>query len=195
MDRGASDKDGVGPSLKVAGISRNQSPSSSLSFWVTKSVNFLKNKARVPSRSSSRRYNFDGMVVNNSVYCDSPECVEERMEAPANGSEVRENEEHGVECKSEKCGELNEEESGASSSSSDYLASEANLCDENCSSQDSSSPPLDWEMQKDNLPNCGGSEVSEEVEKPSSDNRKLTKQGSCISGSDFFWFFYCLFLQ
>ncbi|XP_057778046.1 rop guanine nucleotide exchange factor 7-like [Salvia miltiorrhiza] len=144
MDRALSDQD-----------TKLKQPSSTLAFWVSKSVKFLKSRAR----SSSTRYHFDGMVVNNSVYCDSPNYIEEKM--------LNENEKHTC----SKIGELkdlNEEESGESSSSSDFLASEANPCDENSSSEDSSSPPL----------NC------EEVERPHLDKRKLVKQGSCVSETE-----------
>ncbi|KAH6806258.1 RHO guanyl-nucleotide exchange factor 7 [Perilla frutescens var. frutescens] len=174
MDTAFSDQDEISPKLKQ--------PSSTLSFWVSKSVKFLKSKAKVPSRCSSKRYNFDGMIVNNSVYCDSPNHIEEKMEAFMNGSEMQEDGKHRIsedECnKVGKFKDLNEEESGESSSSSGFLASEVNLCDEHSSSVDSSSPTLNWEMQKDKLPNCGRSEDSEEVEKPNMDKRKLLKQGS-----------------
>ncbi|XP_042016078.1 rop guanine nucleotide exchange factor 7-like [Salvia splendens] len=122
-------------------------PSSALPHWVSKSVKFLKQKAT----NSSKRYHFDGMVVNNSVYCDS---IEEKME-------VLMNEEDENKCS--KVGEvkdLNEEESG---SSSEFLASEVSLCDENSSTEQSSSPSL---------------------KEPNLDKRKLVKQGSCVSESE-----------
>lgn len=76
-----------------------------------------------------------------------------------------------------KCGkvgelkDLNEEESG---SSSEFLASEVSLCDENSSTEQSSSPSL---------------------KEPHLDKRKLVKQGSCVSGYVLFsTTFYCLLL-
>ncbi|KAL1545560.1 Rop guanine nucleotide exchange factor 7 [Salvia divinorum] len=153
MDRALSDQDEF---LKQ--------PSSTLSFWVSKSVKFLKNKAT----SSRKRYHFDGMVVNNSVYCDSRDYMEEKMEVLMNESGVQEDEKRRTcEYKCSKVGELkdlNEEESG---SSSEFLASEVSLCDENSSSEHSSSPPL----------NCGR-------EEPHLDKRKLVKQGSSASESE-----------
>ncbi|KAG8376965.1 hypothetical protein BUALT_Bualt09G0119200 [Buddleja alternifolia] len=146
--------------LKPPAIPTSSNPSSSaLPFWVSKSVKFLKNKAKVPSRSSSKRFRFDGMVVNNSLYCASPDFLESKMEALVNSDS-----------------HILVEESGESSSSSDFLASEITLNDENSSSEDSSS--TNWPMPNDKLPDCIGSEVSEEVEEP---KRKLEKQGSSLS--------------
>lgn len=136
-------------------------PSSTLSFWVSKSVKFLKSKAKVPSRSSSKRYRFDGMMVNNSAYCDY---IEGEVEA----CELQEDDQkHGI-CKNEE-----DHSGGESSSSSDFLASEVALVDENSSSVESSPPPLNWAVK------------NEEFEKPHLDKRKLTKQGSsCVSETE-----------
>ncbi|KAL0309930.1 UNVERIFIED_CONTAM: Rop guanine nucleotide exchange factor 7 [Sesamum radiatum] len=166
--------------LKQPGLPRNSNPSSSFSLWVSKSVKFLKNKARVADRIGSKRFHFDGMVVNNSVYCASPNYLEDKMEALVN-----ENEKTGGVCENErKVGNftyLNEEGSGESSSSSDFLASEVTLNSENSSSEDSSSSPsMGWPMQKDKL----SSTVSEEVEKPHLDKRKLEKQESSLSETE-----------
>ncbi|KAL8526809.1 hypothetical protein ACS0TY_015870 [Phlomoides rotata] len=160
-------------------IPRNSNPTSAFSFWVSKSVKFLKNKARVPSRVSSKRYQFDGMVVNNSVYCDSPNYIAAKMEEMESESGVIEVAEMRA-SENEECGagefqELNEneEESGDSNLNSDFLASsEVTLNDENSSSEDSSSPHF------------SSFEVSEEVEKPHLDKRKLDKQGSCLSETE-----------
>ncbi|KAL0338255.1 UNVERIFIED_CONTAM: Rop guanine nucleotide exchange factor 7 [Sesamum angustifolium] len=167
-------------SLKQPGLPRNSNPSSSFSLWVSKSVKFLKNKARVADRIGSKRFHFDGIVVNNSVYCASPNYLEDKMEALVN-----ENEKTGGVCENErKVGNftyLNEEGSGESSSSSDFLASEVTLNSENSSSEDSSSSPsMGWPMQKDKL----SSTVSEEVEKHHLDKRKLEKQESSLSETE-----------
>ncbi|KAK3018972.1 hypothetical protein RJ639_003391 [Escallonia herrerae] len=75
-----------------------------------------------------------------------------------------------------------EEECRESSSSSDLLVSEATLNEEHSSSEDSSSPPsMGWSVQKDEVPHCATSAVSEDLEKPHSDKRKLEKQGSSLS--------------
>ncbi|KAK6120315.1 hypothetical protein DH2020_046006 [Rehmannia glutinosa] len=149
----------------------NNTPSSAFSFWVSKSVKFLKNKAKGPNISSKRFY-FDGMIVNNSVYCASPNFVEHKMDALANENEILGDEKKRA-CENEiKVGnfrDLNEEESGESSLSSDFLGSEVNLNDENSSSSQGSS-----------LSPSMGSEVSEEIEKPNLDKRKLDKQGSSL---------------
>ncbi|XP_022858099.1 rop guanine nucleotide exchange factor 7-like [Olea europaea var. sylvestris] len=75
--------------------------------------------------------------------------------------------------------DVNEEDS---SSTSDFLASEITRNNDNSSSVDSSSPPsMGWLMQKNEMPHCVKSDVSEEVEKLHLDNRKLEKQGSSLS--------------
>ncbi|KAL7136376.1 hypothetical protein ABFS83_10G025700 [Erythranthe nasuta] len=87
--------------------------SSAFPFWVSKSVNFLKNKSKFPNRfssSSSTRFRFDGMVVNNSLYyCPSP------------------NSPHPAEMATPLLNQLNfsiEEETAETSSISDFLSSE-----------------------------------------------------------------------
>lgn len=142
-------------------IPRNSNPTSALSLWVSKSVKFLKNKAKVPSRISSKRYHFDGMMVSNSVYCDSPNYIAAKMEALKSESEIIEASEN-EKCEAAKFPE-NEEESGDSN-----FNSEVTLNYENTSSEDSSSPQFN---------------SFEEVEKPHLDKRKLEKQGSCLSGA------------
>ncbi|KAI3447727.1 hypothetical protein Pfo_004392 [Paulownia fortunei] len=174
--------------LKQLITPRNSNPYSAFSLWVSKSVKFLKNRANVPSRISSKRFHFDGMVVNNFVYCASPSYLEAKMEALVNNNEVLEEEKEGSfenECKVGNLKDLNGGGSGESSSSSDFLASEITLNDENSSYEDSSSPPsTGWPMQKDKVPHCVSSEVSEEVDKPHLDKRKLEKLGPSLSESD-----------
>lgn len=152
--------------------------SDQFSLWVSKSANFLKNKAK----NSRRKFRFDAMLVNNSVYCASPNNLEEaEMEAPVN-------EDQGIcenELKSGHLSDLIEEESGESSSTSEFLASEVTLNCENSSSEDSSSSPsMGCPVRQDNVRHCSCSEVSDEVEKPHLDQRKLDKQGSSLSGTN-----------
>ncbi|KAL0333248.1 UNVERIFIED_CONTAM: Rop guanine nucleotide exchange factor 7 [Sesamum angustifolium] len=162
-------------------IPRNSNPSSAFSLWFSKSVKFLKNRATMPSKISSKRFDFDGMVVNNSVYCDSLSLPVAKMEALVTDSEVVEEENEG------SCENESEVGNGESSPSSDFLASEITLNDGNSSSEDSSSPPpMGWPMQKDKVPHCVGSEVSAKVDKPHSNKGKLEKQGSILSGPDSF---------
>ncbi|KAL2509600.1 Rop guanine nucleotide exchange factor 7 [Forsythia ovata] len=171
--------------LKQTTNSRNSNPFSTLSFWASKSVKILKYRAKVANGFSSKRFHFDGMVVNNSVYCASPSHLEATMEGLVMDSEVVEEGNVGFCGNGSKSGafvDLNEEESRESSSSSDFLASEITRNDDNSSSEDSSSPPsMGWLMQKNEMPYCVKSDVSEEVEKPHLDNRKLEKQGSSLS--------------
>ncbi|PIN01450.1 hypothetical protein CDL12_26039 [Handroanthus impetiginosus] len=188
MDRALSDREeSCDFSLKDARIPTNSNPSSGFSLWVSKSVKFLKKKAKVPRRMSSKRFTFDGIIVNNSVYCASPNFLEAKMEGLVNENEILEEGKDGV-CENEnkvKVSNLNEDESGESSSNSDLLASEVTLNCENSSSEDSSSSPsMGWPMQKHKLPCCGSSKVSEEVQKPNLDKRKLDKQRSSLSETE-----------
>lgn len=119
------------------------------------------------------------MVVNNSVYCASPCFLEAEMEGIVEENKVL----------PEEIGEgfvgVIEEECRESSSSSDFLVSEATVNEEHShsSSEDSSSPPsMSWPVQKPDLPHCSSSDVSQGGEKPHLDERKLVKQGSTLSG-------------
>ncbi|KAL0344506.1 UNVERIFIED_CONTAM: Rop guanine nucleotide exchange factor 7 [Sesamum radiatum] len=133
----------------------------------------------MPSTISSKRFDFDGMVVNNSVYCDSLSLPEAKMEELVTDSEVVEEENEG------SCENESEVGNGESSPNSDFLASEITLNDGNSSSEDSSSPPpMGWPMQKDKVPHGVGSEVSAKVDNLRSDKRKLEKQGSILSESE-----------
>ncbi|XP_022846622.1 rop guanine nucleotide exchange factor 7-like isoform X2 [Olea europaea var. sylvestris] len=171
--------------LKQTTSSRNSDPISTLSFWASKSIRILKNRAKVANGFSSKRFHFDGMVVNNSVYCASPSYLEAAMEGLVTDSEIVEQGNVGFSENRSKTGaflDLNEEEIRESSSSSDFLASEITRNDENSSSEDSSSPPsMGWLMQNNERPHRVKSDVSKEVEKPHLDNRKLEKQGSSLS--------------
>ncbi|XP_052175046.1 rop guanine nucleotide exchange factor 7-like [Diospyros lotus] len=120
-------------------------------------------------------------VVNNSVYCASP--------SPATEAKVETNRDL-EENKDEICthrfegfvGEI-EEEGRESSSSSDFLVSEATVNEEHShsSSEVSSSPPsMGWPVQKPELPHCARSAASEDSEKQHLDGRKLEKQGSSM---------------
>ncbi|PIN06113.1 hypothetical protein CDL12_21342 [Handroanthus impetiginosus] len=126
---------------------RNSNPSSAFSLWVSKSVKFLKKRAKVANGICSKRFHFNGMVVNNSVYCSSPIYLDAKMEALVDENEG----------KVANIMDLNEGESGESSLSSDFLCSEITLNDENSSSEDSSSPPLGKKMlekQESSLSEC-----------------------------------------
>ncbi|GER52297.1 Rop guanine nucleotide exchange factor [Striga asiatica] len=168
------------------------------SFWVSKSVRFLINKAKEQHNSASiynKRHHFDElMLFNNSVYCASPNFQEAQMAAAVeNGGEVSGEGKDGIFRESEgkfgnvaACSGEEEEESGESSLSSDFLATESNLnCEvENSSSEGSSSSPPSmacWAMGKEKLPFCDNSEVCEEIEEQHLDKRRLDKQSSSLS--------------
>ncbi|CAK9137622.1 unnamed protein product [Ilex paraguariensis] len=167
--------------------SNNPNPLTVLIVWVSKSLRRLYCNDRVSNGFCCKRVNFTGMVVNNSVYCASPCFLEAKMEGLVDKSE-------GMERKNEGLGENGhkieafvdfvEEECRESSSSSDFLASEATVNEEHSSSEVSSSPPsIRWPNQKHEVSHCSNSGPFEDVGKPKPhmDDRKLEKQGSSIS--------------
>ncbi|XP_051130950.1 rop guanine nucleotide exchange factor 7-like [Andrographis paniculata] len=167
--------------VKRPGVPINSNPSRAFSLWVSKSVKFLRNKARVPDRVCSKRFRFDGiMVVNNSLYCVTPNYIEAKMEALVNDNGVLDKEKR----KCPNVRDLIEEESEESSSSSEFLASEVTLNYDISSSDSSSSPSMFWPLHNSKIPRCESYLVSEEIEKPHSDRRKLEKQGSYHSETE-----------
>lgn len=178
--------------------SRKKNPFFLLKYWASKSLRNLHVRPKMSSGFGSERFHFNGMVVNNSAYCASPCSSEENMESLLEkregmgdkNDEIGNNDRVGV--------EVNAEESGESSSSSCFLASEITVNDEEQSStEDSSSPPsMVWPIKKDEQPHYASSHVSGDAEKPHSDSRKLEKQGSSLSGKiphcNFCFCFHCL---
>ncbi|CAK9184475.1 unnamed protein product [Ilex paraguariensis] len=170
--------------------SNNQNPFSLLAVRVSKSLRNLCRIAKVSNGFCCKKLHFTGMVVNNSVYCASPYFLETKMEGLVEKSEGME----GIievfdqsENKIETFVDVIEEECRQSSSSSDFLASEAKVNEEHSSSEDSSLPLLMyWPIQKCEVPHCAGSDVSEDVgkPKPNMDDRKLEKQGSSMSEAE-----------
>lgn len=159
------------PVLKPIG-SNNSNPFSVLTLWVAKSLKNMCSKAKDSN-------GFTGMIVNNSLYCASPYFLEAKMDGLSQGMDemkegfnVNDGFVDGVE---EDCRE--------SSSGSDFLASEATVNEEHSSSEGFSSPPsMRWPVHNTEIPHCSSSYVSEELEKPKLDNKKLEKQGSSFSG-------------
>lgn len=125
-----------------------------------KSFKNLYKKAKVSNKFSSKRFDFDGVVV----------FLDDKMEVLTEKSDGTEGK---VEC-------FVYEEGIESSLSSDFLVSEGTVNDEeHSSSEDScSTPSIVWHIKKNEVQHC---DVSEEVEKTHVDNRKLEKQGSCLS--------------
>lgn len=164
------------PLLKLRRNSNNPNPFSVFAYWVSKSLRSLYQRAKVSNGFCFTRLQFDGMLVNNSVYCGSPCSVGAKMES-------------GLEEKKDGSGgegfvDVIEEECRESSSSSDFLVSEATVNEEHShsSSEDSSSPPLmAWPVQKSDMPHSASPDISETVQKPHLDDRKLEKQGSSLS--------------
>ncbi|KAK4730549.1 hypothetical protein R3W88_023537 [Solanum pinnatisectum] len=147
--------------------SKNCTLFSVFKFQVCKSIKNLYKKSK---GFGSKRFDFDGVVVENSVFLD------DKMEVLTEKSD-------GAEGKVEFCEEndikiesfVYEEEVIESSLSSDFLVSERTVNDEeHSSSEDSCSPPsIVWHVQKN--------ASFEGMEQPHVDKRKLEKQGSCLS--------------
>ncbi|KAM3287793.1 hypothetical protein P3S67_021223 [Capsicum chacoense] len=157
-----------------------------LKFKVSKSFKNLYQKAKVSNGSGSKRFEFDGIVMTNSVYCGSPGFLDDKMEVLCVGREglmKGDCGENGGKIESLVC--LNEKIGGGgreSCSSSVFLVSEENVNKELSGSEDSCSPSsIAWHIQEDKVQHCADSAVSEEVEKAYVDKRKLEKQGSCLS--------------
>ncbi|KAA8518964.1 hypothetical protein F0562_016262 [Nyssa sinensis] len=168
-------------------ISNKLNPFSVLSFWVSKSLRSLYCKGKISNGFCFKRFQFDGMVVNNSVYCASPCFLESKVEGFVERREGMEEKKDGFGANGreiEAFANVIEAEGRQSSSSSDILALEATVNEEQAhsSSEDSSSPPsLGWPIQKTEGPHCTSSDVSEDIEKPHLDDRRLEKQGSSMS--------------
>lgn len=160
------------------------------SFWVSKYLRNLSCGRWFSNGFCVRRIRFSGMVVNNSVFCDSPGSVQgaAEMEGFEEKSENVEERENGFGEREGRVGtfeNLLEEEGRECSSSSDSLASEVTANEEqsHSSSEESSSPlPLDWSIQKQEVSHSLSSGDPDGTEKPHLDERKLEKQGSRISG-------------
>ncbi|KAJ8570866.1 hypothetical protein K7X08_037838 [Anisodus acutangulus] len=147
--------------------SKKENHFSVLKFKVSKSIKNLYKKAKDSKGFGSKRFDFDGIVMTNSIYCASPGFLDDKMEENAGKIE-------SLVCLSEEIGR-------ESSSSSCFLVSN----EEQSGSEDSCSPSsIAWHIQEDEVEqHCAKSDVSEEVEKPCyvDNKRKLEKQGSCLS--------------
>lgn len=172
--------------------SNNLNSFSLLGTWISKSLRNLYNKACFSNGIALERLEFTGMVVNNIVFCDSPQFFEEEK-AAMEGFIEKSNE--GVQEIRETFDEVQtfedfiEGKGRDSSSSSDFLTSETTGLEEQShisSEEESSSPPsMGWPIQKqltDYKKTCG---ATEEGERLHLDDRKLEKQGSSISGINF----------
>ncbi|XP_055808621.1 rop guanine nucleotide exchange factor 7-like [Solanum dulcamara] len=172
--------------LDPCASSKKENHFSVLKFKVSKSIKNLYQKAKVSNGFGSKRFEFDGIVITNSVYCaSSPGFLDDKMEVLSDKSDGAEGLMEGY---GENAGKieslvcLNEKIGRESSSSSGFLVSEETVNEEHSGSEDSCSPSsIAWHIQEDEVQHCANSDVSEEVEKPFVDKRKLEKQGSCLS--------------
>ncbi|KAJ6747022.1 ROP GUANINE NUCLEOTIDE EXCHANGE FACTOR 7 [Salix koriyanagi] len=135
------------------------------------------------------------MVASNSVLCASPGVVlKEEEEAEMEGSIEKNNRERDTNFGEKKggvqtFGDLIEDKCRESSSSSDFLTSEATGNEEHShssSEEDSSSPPtMGWPVQNDEARDCTSTDgATDDEEKSHFDDRKLEKQGSSISETE-----------
>ncbi|KAH8485024.1 hypothetical protein H0E87_026702 [Populus deltoides] len=177
--------------------SNNLKSFSLLGFWVSKSLRNLYCKARFSNGCCLKRLQFNGMVVNNSAFCDSPGVVQKEEKGEMEGLIEKNNE-----CNREKdtnfgekkgevqtFGDLIEDKGRESSSSSEFLTSENTGHGEHShssSEEDSSSPrTLGWPVQKDEVSDCTSTNsATDDEEKSHFDDRKLEKQGSSISETE-----------
>ncbi|KAJ6381395.1 hypothetical protein OIU77_030136 [Salix suchowensis] len=138
---------------------------------------------------------FNGTVASNSVLCASPGVVlKEEEEAEMEGSIEKNNRERDTNFGEKKggvqtFGDLIEDKCRESSSSSDFLTSEATGNEEHShssSEEDSSSPPtMGWPVQNDEARDCTSTDgATDDEEKSHFDDRKLEKQGSSISETE-----------
>lgn len=163
------------------------------SFWVSKSFRSLCYRALESNGCFLQRLEYSGMIVNNSVYCSSPDIFEEEkaeMEGLVEKNESFEDKnenfaENGIQMRA--FGELIEGKGRESSSSSDFLTSETTGQEEeehspSSSAEDSASPPsLDWPVNENaETEDCTSSNCGDGGKKPP--DRKLDKQGSTVSG-------------
>ncbi|KAJ6871243.1 rop guanine nucleotide exchange factor 7-like isoform X1 [Populus alba x Populus x berolinensis] len=177
--------------------SNNLKSFSLLGFWVSKSLRNLYCKARFSNGCCLKRLQFNGMVMNNSAFCDSPGMVLKEEKGEMEGLIEKSNE-----CNREKdtnfgekkgevqtFGDLIEDKGRESSSSSEFLTSENTGHGEHShssSEEDSSSPrTLGWPVQKDEVSDCTSTNsATDDEEKSHFDDRKLEKQGSSISETE-----------
>ncbi|KAB5520018.1 hypothetical protein DKX38_024337 [Salix brachista] len=185
------------PVLVKLRSSNNLKSFSLLGFWVSKSLRNLYCKARFSNGFCLKRLHFNGMVVNNTAFCDSPGVVLKEEEREMEGLIEKSNEynrERDANFDEKKgevqtFGDLIEDKGRESSSSSDFLTSENTGHEEHShssSEEDSSSPrTLDWPVQKDEA-SAGTSTngATDDGEKSNLDDRKLEKQGSSISETE-----------
>ncbi|KAJ7950235.1 putative Rop guanine nucleotide exchange factor [Quillaja saponaria] len=167
----------------------NLNPFRVLGFWVSKSVRKFCYRARFSKGVFClKRIQYNGMVVNNSVFYASPGIIEEGKAAMEGLNEKNEVIEETKEIvnggKVETFADLIEEKGRESSSSNDFLSSETTGHEEQCqsSSDESFSPPsLGWPVQKIEAPDCTSPVKIKDCEKTHMGSKKLEKQASVIS--------------
>ncbi|CAL9002672.1 unnamed protein product [Prunus brigantina] len=182
------------PFVRFRGFN-NHNPFSIFGFWASKFLRNLHCRARISNSCCLGRLQYNGMVVNNSAFCESPGFIKEGKAAMEG---LVERNEGIIEGKREDFGEclgqvgtfadLIEEKGRESSSSSEFLTSETTGHEEHSHSssdeETSSAPSLGWPIQKAEASDCTSQNGSEAAERTHLDDRNLEKQGSTISETE-----------
>ncbi|KAL6278015.1 hypothetical protein ACE6H2_021616 [Prunus campanulata] len=182
------------PLVRFRGFN-NHNPFSIFGFWASKFLRNLHCRARISNSCCLGRLQYNGMVVNNSAFCESPGFIEEgkaAMEGLVERNEgiIEGKREDFGECLGQvgTLGDLIEEKGRESSSSSDFLTSETTGHEEQSHSssdeETSSAPSLGWPIQKAEASDCTSQKGSEAAERTHLDDRNLEKQGSTISETE-----------
>ncbi|KAI5325750.1 hypothetical protein L3X38_034824 [Prunus dulcis] len=182
------------PFVRFRGFN-NHNPLSIFGFWASKFLRNLHCRARLSNSCCLGRLQYNGMVVNNSAFCESPGFIEEgkaAMEGLVERNEgiIEGKREDFGECLGQvgTFGDLIEEKGRDSSSSSEFLTSETTGHEEQSHSssdeETSSAPSLGWPIQKAEASDCTSQNGSEAAERTHLDDRNLEKQGSTISETE-----------
>ncbi|CAB4284621.1 unnamed protein product [Prunus armeniaca] len=182
------------PFVRFRGFN-NHNPFSIFGFWASKFLRNLHCRARISNSCCLGRLQYNGMVVNNSAFCESPGFIKEgkaAMEGLVERNEgiIEGKREDFGECLGQvgTFGDLIEEKGRESSSSSEFLTSETTGHEEHSHSssdeETSSAPSLGWPIQKAEASDCTSQNGSEAAERTHLDDRNLEKQGSTISETE-----------
>ncbi|XP_008240123.1 PREDICTED: rop guanine nucleotide exchange factor 7 [Prunus mume] len=182
------------PFVRFRGFN-NHNPFSIFGFWASKFLRNLHCRARISNSCCLGRLQYNGMVVNNSAFCESPGFIKEgkaAMEGLVERNEgiIEGKREDFGECLGQvgTFGDLIEEKGRVSSSSSEFLTSETTGHEEHSHSssdeETSSAPSLGWPIQKAEASDCTSQNGSEAAERTHLDDRNLEKQGSTISETE-----------
>ncbi|XP_061376346.1 rop guanine nucleotide exchange factor 7-like [Gastrolobium bilobum] len=152
----------------------NQNPFSILRFWVSQPFQSLHYRDKLSEGSCSRRTQFNGMVINNSVFYSAPDFLEGKAAMEGVGS-IKKNEVIEGNCfNNETFADLIEEKS---SSSSELMPSEMS---QSSAEDSSSSPSMGWPVHEISASNCTSPHAVEDADKKDLGNENFEKQVSVL---------------